>query len=69
MVKFNVSVLNHSKYVYLNVIFNKTATKLVTILTKCFFPYLNPASYLNFKTRSGHCKVCRSKETLKFRLK
>ena len=27
--------------------FNKTVTKLVTILTKCFFPYLNPTSYLN----------------------
>ena len=22
-------------------------TKIVTILTKCFFPYLNPTSYLN----------------------
>ena len=31
------------------VIFNKTVTKLVTILTKCFFPYLNPTSYLNRK--------------------
>ena len=30
-----------------NVIFNKTVTKLVTILTKCLFPYLNPTSYLN----------------------
>ena len=29
-----------------NVIFNKTVTKLVTILTKCFFRYLNPTSYL-----------------------
>ena len=26
---------------------NKTVTQLVTILTKCFFPYLNPTSYLN----------------------
>ena len=32
-----------------NVIFNKTATKLFTILTKCFFPYLNPTSCLNGK--------------------
>ena len=31
------------------VIFNKTVTKHVTILTKCFFPYLNPTSYLNRK--------------------
>ena len=30
-----------------NVTFNKTRTKLVTILTKCFFPYLNPTSYIN----------------------
>ena len=29
-----------------NVIFNKTVTKIVTILTKCFFPYLNPTSDL-----------------------
>ena len=29
-----------------NVIFNKTVTKIVTTLTKCFFPYLNPTSYL-----------------------
>ena len=27
--------------------FNRTLIKLVTILTKCFFPYLNPTSYLN----------------------
>ena len=26
---------------------NKTVTQLVTILTKCFFPYLNPTGYLN----------------------
>ena len=27
--------------------FNRTLTKLVTILTKCFFfPYLNPTSYI-----------------------
>ena len=25
----------------------KTVTKFFTILTKCSFPYLNPASYLN----------------------
>ena len=30
-----------------NVIFNKILTKLVTTLTKCFFYYLNPTSYLN----------------------
>ena len=30
-----------------NVIFNKTVTKLVTILTKYFLQYLNPTSYLN----------------------
>ena len=32
-----------------NVIFHKTVTKLVTILAKCFFPYLNPKSYLKEK--------------------
>ena len=40
----------NTKYMHKhNVIFNKTVTKLVTILTKCFFffPYLNPTSYLN----------------------
>ena len=56
MVKFNVSVLNRLKITFFfliikhihehNVSFNKTLTKLVTILTKCFFPYLNPTSYL-----------------------
>ena len=30
-----------------NVICNITVTKLVTILTKCIFPYLNPTSYHN----------------------
>ena len=30
-----------------NASFNKTVTKLVAILTKCFFPYLNPTSDLN----------------------
>ena len=29
-----------------NAIFNKTVTKIVTILTKSFFSYLNPTSYL-----------------------
>lgn len=30
-----------------NVIFNKTVTKFITILTKCFFlPNLNPTGYL-----------------------
>ena len=57
MVKFNVSILNrlkimgffvNAKYIHLcNVILNETVTKLLTILTKCFFPYLNPTSYLN----------------------
>ena len=56
MVKFNVSISNslqimgfivNSKYIHKNnVISNKTVTKLFTILTKCFFPYLNPTSYL-----------------------
>ena len=56
-VKFNVSILNrlknngffiNRKYIHKhNVIFNKTATKLATILTKCFFLHLNPTSYLN----------------------
>ena len=58
MVKFNVSNLNMLKIflfflqiqsVYIhkpNIIFNKTVTKLVTILIKCFFPYLNTTSYL-----------------------
>ena len=26
--------------------FNRTLTKTITILTQCFFPYLNPTSYL-----------------------
>ena len=57
MAKFNVSILSrlkimwfffvNTKYIHKhNVIFNKTATTLVTILTKCFFPYLNPTSNL-----------------------
>ena len=43
MVKFNVSILDRLKFANSkcihkpNVIFNKTVTKLVTILTKCFF--------------------------------
>ena len=56
MVKFNVSILNRLKIMgfyakYLekrNVNFHKTVTKLVAILTKYFFPYLNPTSYLYF---------------------
>ena len=52
--KFNVSVLNrlngffvNTKYKHKhNAIFNKTVTRLAPILTKCFFPYLNPTSYL-----------------------
>ena len=56
MVKFNVSVLNKLKITGFFLIikhmhehnnsFNRTLTKTVTILTKCFFPYLNPTSYL-----------------------
>ena len=58
MLKSNVSTLNRLKIMLLfffanskcihqsNVIFNKTVTKLVTILTKCFFAYLNSTSYL-----------------------
>ena len=52
MVKFNVSTLNrlkimfffvNTKYIHKhNVIFNKTVTKLVTILTKCFFSISEP---------------------------
>ena len=47
MLKFNISILNrlkivgffvNKKYIYKhNVIFYKTVTKYVTILTKCFF--------------------------------
>ena len=57
MVKFNVSILNRLKTMFFfvntkyickyNVSLNKTVTKLYTILTKKFFPYLNPTSYLN----------------------
>ena len=36
-----------------NAILNKTVTKLFTILTKCFFPYLNPTSYFNLSFSSG----------------
>ena len=56
MVKFNASILNRLKIMFFlvntkykhkyNVILHKTVTKLVTILTKYFFPYLNPTSYL-----------------------
>ena len=34
--------------------FNKTSTKLVTILTKCLFPYPNPTSYLNKAFKRPH---------------
>ena len=57
MVKFIVSILKrlktmvflvNTKYIHkYNVILNQTVTKLVTILTKYFLPYLNPTSYLN----------------------
>ena len=54
MVKFHVSILNKLKMFFLqmqsiyinNVIFNKTVTKLVTVLANYFLPYLNPTSYL-----------------------
>ena len=56
MVKFNVSILNRLKIMGFlvntkhthkhKVISNKTVPKLCTILTKCFFPYVNPTSYL-----------------------
>ena len=61
MVKFDVSILNRLKIMFFvnakyinkhNVILNKTVTKLVTILTKCFFPYLNPTSYLKQISKS-----------------
>ena len=35
------------------VISDKTVTKLVTILTKCVFPYLNPTATLNFQLKIG----------------
>ena len=34
------SLLNKS------LILNKTATKIFTILTKCFFPYMSPTRYV-----------------------
>ena len=52
MVKFNVSILNrlkimgffvNTRYIHKhNVIFNKTVTKIVTILTKCVFSISEP---------------------------
>ena len=36
-----------SMFIEIGCHFNKTVTKIVTILTKYFFPYLNPTSYLN----------------------
>ena len=63
MVKFNGSMLNRLKIMFFfvnteqmhkhNVIFNKTVTKIVTILTKCFLPYLNPTSYLKSVFQRG----------------
>ena len=64
MVKFNVSIWNRLKIMELfvnakwiihkyNAILNRTVTKLSTILTKCFFPYLNPTSYFNLSFSSG----------------
>ena len=64
ILKFNVSVLNRFKITgffvnanYIrkyNVIWNKTVTKIFTILTKCFSPYLNPTSYLK---KLGWCPI------------
>ena len=64
MVKFNGSVLNRlkimcgfflfvsTKKIYKhNDIFDKIVTKLFTLLTKCFFPYLNLTSYLNIVSK------------------
>ena len=44
--KNNESFVNTKEIHKHNVIFNKTVTKLVTVLTKCFFPYLIPTSYV-----------------------
>ena len=38
-------------------IYNKTVTKLFTILKKRFLPNLNPATYLKLVKRTGVC-VC-----------
>ena len=56
MVKFNVLVLDrlktmfffvNTKYIHqYDVSLNKTVTQLCIILTKCFFLYLKPTSYL-----------------------
>ena len=35
-----------------NAIFNKTVSKLVTVLTKYLFPYLNHTSYLNISQKN-----------------
>ena len=56
MVKLDVSILNILNNGFFLIIqhmhehnncFNRNLTKLVTLLTKCFFQYLNPTSYLN----------------------
>ena len=70
MVKFDVSILDrlkimgffvNTKYIHKNnVIFNKTVTELVTILTKCFFPYLNPASYFKLEFLRNSSTIFRS---------
>ena len=55
MVKLNVAILNRLKIMdflqiqskYINIMpFLIKLTKLVTIFTKCFFPYLHPTIYL-----------------------
>ena len=47
-VKFNVSILNKHKIMGFSMGLNKSVTKLFTILTKCFFSYPNPTSYLQY---------------------
>ena len=39
-------------------IYNKTVTKLFTILKKCFLPNLNPATYLKLATLAKGTGVC-----------
>ena len=49
--------------------FNKTVTKLVTILTKCFvFSYLNPTSYLKKESLAQvfSCEFCENSKNTFF---
>ena len=42
-----MGVFLNAKHIHkCNAILNETVVKLLNILTKCFFPYLNSASYL-----------------------